>query len=95
MVTDIRHKAIHISKDIAAMSIDKREVGRVGEGVGWGEGVGGFIDTEPTAFFPPRFSYSTTVHHGCCIILTVCILAEVACQVLRFEKVASMPNSTA
>ena len=72
-VTDIRLKAIHISKDIDATSIGKREVGRLGgrgRG-GLGEGVGGFIDAEPTAFFPPRFSYSTTVHHGCRIILTV------------------------
>ena len=34
-VTDIRLKAIHISKDIDATSIGKREVGRVG---GWGAG---------------------------------------------------------
>ena len=42
-VTDIRLKAIHISKDIDATSIGKREVGRVGGGGagGLGRGSGG------------------------------------------------------
>ena len=46
-VTDIRLKAIHISKDIDATSIGKREVGRGG----WGEGVGGSLMLNQPHFF--------------------------------------------